>query len=55
LVEEQGRFSEMNFCCQKVGRASRKSPVRAYQALEKPGQKWHIHGYLTLIGLSICS
>ena len=31
-------------------RASRKSPVRAYQALEKPGQKWHIHGYLTLIG-----
>ena len=33
-----------------VGRASRKSPVRAYQALEKPGQKWHIHGFLTLIG-----
>lgn len=33
-----------------VGRASRKSPVRAYRALEKPGQKWHIHGYLTLIG-----
>lgn len=33
-----------------VGRASRKSPVRAYQALEKPGQKWHIHGYFTLIG-----
>ena len=33
-----------------VGRASRKSPVRAYQVLEKPGQKWHIHGYLTLIG-----
>ena len=33
-----------------VGRSSRKSPVRAYQALEKPGQKWHIHGYLTLIG-----
>lgn len=33
-----------------VGRASRKSPVRAYQALEKPGQKWHIHGYLALIG-----
>ena len=24
--------------------------MRAYQALEKPGQKWHIHGYLTLIG-----
>ena len=33
-----------------VGRASRKSPVRAYQALEKPGQKGHIHGYFTLIG-----
>lgn len=33
-----------------VGRASRKSPVRACQALEKPGQKWHIHGYFTLIG-----
>ena len=33
-----------------VGRASCKSPVRAYQALEKPGQKWHIHGYFTLIG-----
>ena len=33
-----------------VGRASHKSPVRAYHALEKPGQKWHIHGYFTLIG-----
>ncbi len=33
-----------------VGRASKKSPVRAYQALEKPGQKWHIHGYFTLVG-----
>ena len=33
-----------------IGRASQKSPVRAYQALEKPGQKWHIHGYFTLIG-----
>ena len=33
-----------------VGRASQKSPVRAYQALEKPGQKWHIHGYVALIG-----
>ena len=27
-----------------VGRASQKSPVKAYYALEKPGQKWHIHG-----------
>ncbi len=33
-----------------VGRASQKSPVRAYQALEKPGSKWHIHGYLAMIG-----
>ena len=33
-----------------VGRASRKSPVMAYQQLERPGQKWHIHGYLCLIG-----
>lgn len=33
-----------------VGRASGKSPVRAYQELEKPGQKWHLHGYVALIG-----
>ena len=33
-----------------VGRASQKSPVKAYYALEKPRQKWHIHGYITLIG-----
>lgn len=33
-----------------VGRASRRSPVKAYQELEKPGSKWHIHGYFTLIG-----
>ena len=33
-----------------VGRASQKSPVKAYHALEKPGQKWHIHGIITLIG-----
>lgn len=31
-----------------LGRASRKSPVGLYQALEKKGQKWHIHGYTTL-------
>ena len=29
-----------------VGRASRKSAVLAYKALEKPGHKWHIHGWL---------
>lgn len=33
-----------------VGRASGKSPVKAYQALEKPGQKWHLHGYVALLG-----
>lgn len=33
-----------------VGRASQKSPVQAYKVLEKPGQKWHIHGYITLAG-----
>lgn len=33
-----------------VGRASRKSPVRAYQELEKPGTKWHLHGYVALVG-----
>ncbi len=33
-----------------VGRASRKSPVKAYNALEKPGQKWHLHGYAALAG-----
>lgn len=33
-----------------VGRASQKSPVRAYHVLEKPGQKWHLHGYACLAG-----
>ncbi len=33
-----------------IGRASQKSPVKMYQALEKPDQKWHIHGYLCLLG-----
>lgn len=33
-----------------VGRASRKSPVNAYRVLEKPGTKWHLHGYVALIG-----
>ena len=33
-----------------VGRAGRKSAVLAYQALEKPGQKWHIHGWFCLLG-----
>ena len=34
-----------------VGRASRKSAVLGYKALEKPkGSKWHIHGWFCLIG-----
>ena len=33
-----------------LGRASQASPVRMYQKLEKPGQKWHLHGYLALLG-----
>ena len=33
-----------------VGRASRKSAVLAYKALEKPGAKWHIHGWFAIIG-----
>ena len=36
-----------------IGRAAQKSPVRMYQALEKPKQKWHTHGYFCLIG-NIC-
>ena len=31
-----------------VGRASKKSPVRSFKQLEKPGTKWHIHGYVSL-------
>lgn len=33
-----------------LGRASQSSPVRLYQKLEKPDQKWHFHGYGALIG-----
>lgn len=33
-----------------VGRASRKSVVCCYQELEKPGSKWHLHGYVALLG-----
>ena len=33
-----------------VGRAGRKSAVLAYKTLEKPGAKWHIHGWFCLIG-----
>ena len=33
-----------------IGRASGMSVVRGYQKLEKKGQKWHIHGWLCIIG-----
>ena len=36
-----------------LGRAAQASPVRMYQKLQKPGRKWHIHGYFALFG-NIC-
>ena len=33
-----------------VGRASRKSAVQGYKALEKSGSKWHIHGWVAIFG-----
>ena len=33
-----------------VGRAGRKSAVGAYKALEKPGSRWHVHGWFCMIG-----
>lgn len=33
-----------------VGRASRKSAVNGYKALEKPGSRWHIHGWFCMLG-----
>ncbi|MDO4620707.1 MAG: sodium-dependent transporter [Lachnospiraceae bacterium] len=33
-----------------VGRASRKSAVDGYKALEKPGTKWHLHGWVAICG-----
>ncbi|MBQ9929108.1 MAG: sodium-dependent transporter [Lachnospiraceae bacterium] len=33
-----------------VGRASKKSITTCYQELERPGQKWHWHGNLSLVG-----
>lgn len=33
-----------------VGRASRKSIVRSFRELERPGQKWHFNGYLGMAG-----
>lgn len=33
-----------------VGRASRLGAVGSYKKLEKPGSKWHIHGWFCIIG-----
>ena len=33
-----------------VGRAGKKSAVQAYRTLEKPGSKWHIHGWFCVAG-----
>lgn len=33
-----------------MGRAAQKSPVKLYQQLQKKGQKWHFHGFLSLVG-----
>ena len=33
-----------------VGRASRRSAVEGYRKLEKPGSKWHIHGWFCFGG-----
>lgn len=36
-----------------LGRASQASPVGMYRKLERPGTKWHIHGYIALAG-NVC-
>ncbi len=36
-----------------LGRASQASPIGMYQKLQKPGYKWHTHGWLALLG-NIC-
>lgn len=36
-----------------MGRAAQASPIKMYHKLEKPGQKWHIHGYFAFFG-NIC-
>lgn len=33
-----------------IGRASQKAPVHMYDDLEPKGSKWHIHGYVGMIG-----
>ncbi len=36
-----------------LGRAAQASIVRMYNKLEKPGQKWHLHGYIAMAG-NVC-
>jgi len=33
-----------------MGRAAQKSPARMYQELQPKGSKWHLHGYVALLG-----
>lgn len=33
-----------------VGRASRRSVAKSFTELERSGQKWHLHGYLGMLG-----
>ena len=33
-----------------IGRASRRGAIESYKVLEKPGQKWHIHGWFCVLG-----
>ncbi len=33
-----------------VGRAAQRSPAGMYHVLQKPGQKWHLHGWASFIG-----
>ena len=33
-----------------IGRAAQRSPVKFYQELEPKGSKWHVHGYVSLLG-----
>lgn len=36
-----------------MGRAAQASPIKMYQKLQKPGQKWNVFGYLAFFG-NIC-
>ena len=33
-----------------IGRKAQRSPLFMYQAIERKGQKWHIHGYVSFFG-----